>query len=305
MQAMMRSLGRSQMWYPFWLWCCVACLLFSSSSAVHSQSTNSAAPVTELRVAAAADLQSALPELVRAFEKTSPSVKMSVVYGSSGNLFAQIKAGAPFQIFFSADTKFASELAAQNLAASAPRNYAVGRLVLWMRNDIASVNLQRDSIDVGMRELVKPIIRRIALANPAHAPYGQRAREVLQYYGLWSAVESKLVLAENVAQAAQYAQAGTVQAALLPLSLVLGSPPATQGASQQAVYQQAMYQQGAYQQGFYQLIPERSHTPLVQSAIVLQNANRAQRETATAFVEFCCSQAGQALLRKYGFAPAR
>jgi molybdate transport system substrate-binding protein len=242
----------------------------------------------ECRIAAAADLQVVMPQLIQAFENaqkkqrlTSFAAKLSAVYGSSGNLFAQIKAGAPFQLFFSADTKLASDVFAQGFAASPHKNYALGRLVLWVHKNLADAIIARDSI----RGLSNAAIQRIAIANPAHAPYGQRAREALQYYGVWTQIESKIVLAENVAQAAQYAQTGTVQAALLPLSLVLFSTLGSQGA--------------------YQLVSERSHTPLVQSAVVLKTPDAAQKQLATAFVDYCCSAAGQALLQRYGFSAVR
>ena len=228
-----------------------------------------------LTIAAAADLRFALDELLQSFRATRPGVRVDVVYGSSGKLSTQVRNGAPFDIFFSADRAYAEELEAAGFTAGAPRLYATGRLVAWS----ADPALGRLSLDDLVRH---PSVKRFAIANPDHAPYGQRAVEVLRNRGLYDAVAPRLVLGDNVNQAAQFVQTGAAQAGIVAYSLVLSPPLAGQGA--------------------WTLLPQAWHTPLEQAFVVTKRA--AAVPLAADFVRHLDLPASQALLQRYGFAVA-
>jgi molybdate transport system substrate-binding protein len=253
--------------------CCVGILLSCWLLACTTQAEKQAAATSTLRVAAAADLRYALDSLVTVFNQQHPNVKIEVSYGSSGKFYEQLRQGAPFDVFFSADSDYPQQLHAQGLTAAAPRPYATGQLVLWSRT--------LDPRPQGINTLLDARVRKIALANPAHAPYGKKAVEVLQHYQLYSQLQPKLVLGENIAQAANYAATGAADAGLLALSLAR-SPELSR-------------------QGQYYLIPQEAYTPLVQSFVVLKKAPPA----ATQFTNFVGSPAGQAVLQAYGFRSPR
>lgn len=233
-----------------------------------------AQPAT-LTIAAASDMRFALDELLQSFRAARPGVQVDVVYGASGKLSTQVRNGAPFDIFFSADRAFAQALHADGFTAGAPRLYAIGRLVAWS----ADATLGRLSLD----ELVRhPAVKRFAIANPDHAPYGQRAVEALRTRGLYGAVERKLVLGDNVSQAAQFVQTGAAQAGIVAHSLVLAPGLAGQGA--------------------WTLLPAAWHTPLEQAFVVTKRA--ATSALAADFVRHLELPASQALLQRHGFAVA-
>lgn len=233
-----------------------------------------AQPAT-LTIAAASDLRFALDELLQSFRATRPGVRVDVVYGSSGKLSTQVRNGAPFDIFFSADRAYAQELEVAGFTAGAPRLYATGRLVAWSADAV----LGRLSLDDLVRH---PSVKRFAIANPDHAPYGQRAVEVLRNRGLYDAVAPRLVLGDNINQAAQFVQTGAAQAGIVAYSLVLS--PALAG------------------QGAWTLLPQAWHTPLEQAFVVTKRA--AALSLAADFVRHLDLPASQALLQRYGFAVA-
>ncbi len=229
----------------------------------------------EVTVAAAADLSFAMNELAAGFEKqTGDHVRLS--FGSSGNFFAQIENGAPFDIFFSADVDYPQRLAAAGYAdRTSLYVYALGKLVLWS---------PRGGLDVrrlGMEALLAPAVQKIAIANPEHAPYGRAAVAALKHAGMYDRVESKMVLGENISQAAQFVESGNAQVGVLALSLALAP--------------------NLKPRGEYWEIPESWYPPLEQAAIITKNAR--DRATAEAFLQYVRSPAGQTILRKYGFAP--
>ncbi|HET9832114.1 MAG TPA: molybdate ABC transporter substrate-binding protein, partial [Vicinamibacterales bacterium] len=166
-----------------------------------------------LTIAAASDLQPVLPRLVPLFEQqTGHTVR--VTFGSSGNFLAQIRSGAPFDVFLSADIDYPQQLEAAGLAEPETLlSYATGSLVLWTRKGSA-VDVRR-----GLDVLSTGAVRRIAIANPDHAPYGRAAVAALRNSGLYETVRAKLVLGENVSQAAQFVQSANAEAGLIPLSL--------------------------------------------------------------------------------------
>src|SRR4029450_2519889 len=165
--------------------------------------------------AAASDLQSALPAIAARFEKNAGG-KVTLTFGSSGNFFAQIQNGAPFDVYLSADVDYPKRLEDVGLAEPGSRyEYARGRLVLWARRD-AGIDVSR-----GLSILADSRVRRIAIANPDHAPYGRAAVAALRADGLYDRVRSKLVVGENISQAAQFAESGSADAGLIALSLAL------------------------------------------------------------------------------------
>ncbi len=230
-----------------------------------------------LRIGAAADMQYAFDSLLVVYRaQQQPVKKISPVYGSSGKLYEQIGQGMPLDLFFSADIHYPTLLHARGLTATAPEPYGVGRLVLW--------SLRTDPAARAMETLRDPSLSKIAVANPEHAPYGARARECLAHYDLTAAVQNRLVYGENIAQAAQFVTTGSADIGLLALSLALAPPLQAAG-------------------GQYWLVPDSSHTPLVQAFVVTQRA--AQDPEAQAFAAFVRSDTARAVLAHFGFeAPA-
>jgi molybdate transport system substrate-binding protein len=226
-----------------------------------------------LTIAAAADLRFALDEALQPFRAANTSARIEAIYGSSGKIATQIRNGAPFDVFLSADRAFAEALHQDGFAAGAPRLYAVGHLVAWS----ADAQLGR----LPLAPLVRDArVERFAIANPEHAPYGMRAIEALRSQGLFETVQRKLVLGDNVAQAAQFIETGAAQAGLIALSLVLS--PALRG------------------KGAYTRVPEAWHSALEQALVVTRRAQ--DNPLAHAFVAHLESPAVRAMLRRYGFA---
>jgi len=225
-----------------------------------------------LRIAAASDLQFVLPELAVQYEKQS-GIKLSVTYGSSGNFIAQIQNGAPFDLFLSADSMFPNRLVAEHLAgADSLQVYAMGRVVLWLPPD--------SPLDpaLGLHVLLDPRIQKIAIANPEHAPYGRAAVSILERAGLYNRLKSKLVLGENISQAAQFVQSRSAQAGLIALSLALS--PAMAGGKR--------WDLSADQQ------PE-----LEQAAVLL--AASPNKKAAADFLAFLKTPLARATFERYGF----
>jgi len=230
-----------------------------------------------LTVAAASDLQTALPALVARFEQAT-GIRVRVTYGSSGNFSAQIQNGAPFDVFLSADVDYPRQLvAARHADAASLYEYATGRMVLWTRKD-SGIDVTR-----GLAVLGDARVRRLAIANPVHAPYGRAAVAALERAGLFDAAKPKLVLGENISQTAQLVDSGNAQAGIIALSLALG--PALRAS------------------GTYLEIPADAHPPIRQAAVVLSASKN--RDAATRFLAYLRSAEAQATLRRFGFAPAR
>jgi molybdate transport system substrate-binding protein len=228
-----------------------------------------------LSVAAASDLRYALNDLVEAFKKDHPDIGVAVSYGSSGNFFAQLANGAPFDIFLSADVSYPRELAARGLALPDSQfTYAEGRLALWVP---AASRLQIETL--GLNALVDPGVTRVAIANPEHAPYGRAAEAALTSAAILEAVRPKLVFGENVAQALQFVQSGSAEAGIVALSLA-GAPPAALA-------------------GRYWIVPSDMHPPLEQGGVIMRGASRP--DAARAFRAFLLGEPGRALLARYGF----
>jgi molybdate transport system substrate-binding protein len=215
-----------------------------------------------------------MDELVLAFEKVHPDIKVSVSYGSSGNFLSQIQNGAPFDVFFSADIEYPRRLAEAGLAPKGSEFlYAVGRIVLWV--PAAS----RIPVDRGVQALAAPEVRRIAIANPRHAPYGRAAESALRKLGVYDAIKDKLVFGENIAQTAQFVQSGSADAGIIALALAVAP---------------ALAKEGRYFE-----LPLDSYPRMEQGGVILSRAPDA--EAARAFRDFVLGQKGRATLKRYGF----
>jgi molybdate transport system substrate-binding protein len=225
-------------------------------------------------VVAAADLQFALTEIADAFKKeTKREVKLT--FGSSGNFFRQIQQGAPFQMYLSADEKFAFDLADKGLTIDRGKLYAVGRIVIITPHGSP---LKADGTLADLKAaLADGRIKKFAIANPEHAPYGLRAEEALRHVGLWDALKDKLVLGENVSQAAQFATSGGAQGGIIAYSLALS--------------------ESVSKLGQFALIPDSFHEPLRQQMVLLKNAG----ETAKAFYAYMQGPSARVIMRRYGF----
>lgn len=230
-----------------------------------------------LTVAAASDLQSALPAIASRFEKDTGH-KVTLTFGSSGNFFTQIQNGAPFDLFLSADIDYPKRLEASGQAERGSLyEYATGRLVLWTRKD-SRIDMRRGLIVLGDER-----VRRIAIANPEHAPYGRAAVAALRHEGLYERVQGKFVLGENISQAAQFAQSGAADIGLLALSAAL-SPTLKSS-------------------GTYADIPESWYPPIEQAAIVL--ASSRQKPLARQFIDYLGKPDSARILQSFGFAVPR
>ena len=231
----------------------------------------------ELKVAAASDLTFAFKDVGARFEKqTGNSLKLT--YGSSGNFFSQIQNGAPFDLFFSADVSYPQKLEAAGLTEPGTiYEYATGKLVMWVPN-ASKLDLSR-----GLSVLLDPSIRKIAVANPLHAPYGVAAVAALRHVGIYDQVKGKLVLGENISQTAQFVQSGNADVGLLALSLAVAP---------------AMKSNGRYVE-----VPASDYPPLLQAGVILKSSGN--KELANQFMKFLKEPGTVALMEQYGFAVPR
>ena len=241
-------------------------IIFSLSRSVISAETPN--------IAAASDLQFALQDAAKDFtNQTGKTVKLS--FGSSGNYRRQIAEGAPFELFLSADESYVSALAKEGKTLDDGMMYAVGRIVLFVP---AGSALKADS---ALKDLASALqdgrLKKFAIANPEHAPYGRAAREALTHAGQWRQIEPKLVLGENVSQTAQFATAGSTQGGIIAYAQAI-SPVMSQ-------------------QGEFALIPAEWHAPLRQRMVLIKNAG----DTAKAFYQYLQSPPAREVFKRYGF----
>jgi molybdate transport system substrate-binding protein len=226
-------------------------------------------------VAAASDLKFAIEEVAAQFEKQTGQ-KLRLVFGSSGHFKTQILQGAPFDLFMSADEAFVFALADAGKTEDRGRAYAVGRIGIIVP---PGSPLKPDG---QLRDLASALkdgrLRKFAIANPDHAPYGARAREALQHAGLWDAIRPSLVLGENISQAAQFATSGSTQGGIIALSLALAPAVASTGS--------------------FELIPQHWHQPLKQRMVLVKGAPPGAR----AFYEYLSTPAAQQVMVRHGFA---
>jgi molybdate transport system substrate-binding protein len=221
-----------------------------------------------LAVAAAADLSFAVEEVSASFARAYPGASIRATFGSSGNFYAQIRNGAPFDVFLSADMSYPRKLSEAGIGvAGSLFPYGVGRIVVWVpaasRLDAATA-------------LRDPSVRRLAIANPEHAPYGAAAQAAMRSLGVYGALEKKLVLGENVAQAFSFVESGAADAGIVALSLALA--PSAQG------------------KGRYWEVPLDAYPPIAQGGILLKDT-----PDSRGFRAFLTGAQGRAILQRFGF----
>jgi len=236
--------------------------------------TVQAQPQTVATVAAASDLKFALEELARQFERDTGH-RLRLVFGSSGNFYSQILQGAPFHLFMSADEDFVFRLHDAGKARDRGRLYAYGRIGILV--PLGSPLRPDGSLQDLAAALKDGRLQKLAIANPEHAPYGMRAKEALQHAGLWPAIAPRLVLGENISQAAQFATSGSAQGGIIAQSLAMAPQVA--------------------QLGSFALIPESWHQKLAQRMVLTTHAPPA----AEKFYEFLASTYSRAVMKRYGF----
>lgn len=250
-----------------------AALLALAASVQGTPSPAAAAPRT-LTVAAAANLEPVLQELVRGFEDANPGATVRTTLGASGRFVAQIQQGAPFDLFLAADVSFPARLVEAGLSSGPAFPYALGRLAIWVPAD-SRLDLEK----AGVRALLDPSIRKVALGNPAVSPYGVAAEEAMRSSGVLEALREKWVMGQSAGQAAQFALSGAAQAAFLPLSLALAPPLSTQGR--------------------HLRLPASSHRPIEQAGVILKGAR--DPALARAFVSWLLGPDGRAVLARHGY----
>lgn len=230
------------------------------------------AAAQDLTIAAASDLQGALPEVISRYQQqTGRNVRAT--FGSSGNFFAQIQNGAPFDLFFSADIDYPRQLETRGLAEPGTLvEYAVGSLVLWA---------PKGGVDLtpGLALLISPAIRKIAIANPEHAPYGRAAVAAMRAAGVYDQVRTKLVLGENISQAAQFVQSGNAEIGIIARSIALLPALAASGNS-------------------VAVAPE-TYPPIEQGAVVVKASTR--KDVARDFLQFVNRPEIASLMQRFGF----
>lgn len=227
----------------------------------------------ELTIAAASDLNFAIKDLVAEFEKESGHrVRLSL--GSSGNFYAQIQNGAPFDLYFSADIGYPQKLEEAGLVVpGSVYRYAVGRIVLW-----TSHSARRD-VSKGLEVLSDSVVKKIAIANPKHAPYGRAAVAAMQHFQVYDQAKDRLILGENISQAAQFVESGSCDIGIIALSLAMAPSMKTAGT--------------------YWEIPAESHPPLEQGAAIVKTSTH--QKAAKQFLEFMQSPKGREIMTRYGF----
>ena len=243
----------------------VLCMLFITGVNV--------ALAEEITIAAASDLNFAFREIATEYENTTGN-HVRLTLGSSGNFFAQIQNGAPFDLYFSADIAYPRNLEEAGLTVPGSLyQYAVGRIVLWTGHE------SRIDVTKGFEALREPTIRKIAIANPKHAPYGRAAVAAMEYFKVYDQVKDRLILGENISQAAQFIESGACDVGIIALSLAVAP---------------AMKSKGTYWE-----VPADAHLPLEQGAVILKSSKN--QEAARQFLEFIKGPNGQEIMKRYGF----
>lgn len=250
-------------------------LLAAAGCVPPAKPPKSVAPATRIRVAAASELRPCLDALADAFQRDSPNVDLLPVFGASGKLLEQLRSGLEADLFLSADVGLARDLATAGLAAAEDVfETGQGRIVVWVRNESPL-----DVVGKGAGVLGDPGVRRVAIADPDHAPDGRAARAALEALGLLAELEPKLAVGPSAAQAAQYVESGAAEAGILPLALARGTKLSETGRCW--------------------TIPADAHAPLRHGGAILARA--IDREATVAFRDFLLSPRGRAILERYGF----
>lgn len=225
----------------------------------------------KLNVAAAANLRYVLEEIKTAYIKQNPKAKVNLTFGSSGTLVQQITNGATFDFFMAADDEFPLKLKAKGLTTGAINVYAYGKLALYSK----TLAVEKYGLDA----LKNPTVKKIAIANPETAPYGERSIELLKSLKLYDGLKSKIVIAENISAAAQYAFTGNTELGFTALSLVLS--PEMDG------------------KGNYYIIPQKMYKPIAQACVLIKKST--VNTEAAKFRKFVLSPVNKAVWEKYGY----
>lgn len=234
-----------------------------------STKESSTSPSLVLLVAAASDLQSALPELIREFRHQSPSLEIQPTFGSSGQIAEQIKAGAPYDLFLAANEAYVRDLATEHyIDAPSIRPYAIGALVLAVNREV------REPVD-SLTDLTRPALKKVAIANPDLAPYGAAAKRALTRAGLWEKLQPKMVLADSVRQALLFVQTGNAEAGFVSRAMSNVAELRTLE------------------------IDPSLYDPIVQTLGIVSATKK--RDAAESFARFLTSPQGQKLLISHGF----
>jgi molybdate transport system substrate-binding protein len=227
----------------------------------------------EITVAAAADLQFVMQDVGARFQsETGKSVKL--IYGSSGNFAQQLQNGAPFDMFFSANRDYPKQLEAAGLTEPGSfYQYAIGKIVVWVPND------SKLDVGSGLKALLDPTIKKIAIANPEHAPYGKAAVAAMQKENVYDQVKDKFVLGENISQTASFVVSGSADVGIVALSLAL-SP-------------------NMKDKGRYSEVPADDYPPIEQACVIIRSSKN--KTIAEQFQKFIQSSTIRAIFQKYGF----
>jgi molybdate transport system substrate-binding protein len=228
----------------------------------------------EITVAAAADLQFAMQEIGTRFQQESGKT-VKLIFGSSGNFAQQLQNGAPFDMFFSANLDYPKQLETAGLTEPGSfYQYAVGKIVVWVPND------SKLDLSSGLKALLDPSIKKIAIANPQHAPYGKAAVAALQKESIYDQVKDKFVLGENISQTASFVASGAADVGIIALSLAL-SP-------------------NMKDKGRYAEVPASDYPAIEQACVILRSSKN--KDIAQQFEQFIQSPPTKELFKKYGFA---
>jgi molybdate transport system substrate-binding protein len=228
-----------------------------------------------VRIAAAADMRFAMDEIIDAFRQKHPTIRVDVTYGSSGNFYAQLSNHAPFDIFFSADVDYPRRLIREGAAlANTEFLYGIGRLVIWVPR-ASPIDIEK----LGMKSLLDPSVKKIAIANPHHAPYGRAAVSAMQSTGVYDQVKDRIVFGDSVMQTAQFVESGGADIGLISHSLALAPT--------------------LREKGRYWEVPLAAYPRREQGGVILAWAR--DNSAAHALRDFVLGDAGKAILRRYGF----
>lgn len=226
-------------------------------------------------VAAASDLKFALDEVIKDYKEKHPRTSIKVTYGSSGNFFTQLTQGAPFDLYFSADIEYPRRLFEQGLADKESEFlYGVGQIVVWVRND-SPLDVEK----LGIGALLDPTARKVAIANPQHAPYGRAAEAALKSLDVYEQVKERLVLGENIAQTAQFVESGAADVGMIALSLAVAPE--------------------LREKGRYWLVPLDAYPTIEQGGVIMNRA--VDCEATASFRDFVAGPRGREILAHYGF----
>jgi molybdate transport system substrate-binding protein len=223
---------------------------------------------TTLNIAAASNLTYVMPRLIKSFEGIHKDIKVSLSLASTGNIYSQIKNGAPFDIFLSADHERPDLLFNEGMTIDKPFTYAKGGLVLWSNKKINFVE--------GLFVLSSAKIKRIAIANPRHAPYGAATRNALKSAGIWEVIEPKLIYGENVGQTAQFVKSGSAQVGFIA---------------------EAMLKSPAMQGGSSYILPVGTFETITQRGVILKKA----KPSAIIFRDFLLSDRAGHIFKEFGY----